>query len=83
VYRDLLKGSSNWNNLDSTLEIPIILSHPLYVNDFDSRLACPLGRLGAARPPAADNGMPEEAGPMGRFEELFFALSRSRQRCQP
>jgi hypothetical protein len=65
VIRVLLKGSSNWNNLGSTLEIPIIVSHPLYLNDFDSRLACPLGRLGAARPPAAEDGMPEEAGSLG------------------
>ena len=60
----LPKGSSNWINLDSTLEIPIIVFHPFFL-DFDSRLARPLGRLGAPRPPAAGDGIPEEEGPWG------------------
>ena len=49
---------------------------PLDSNDFDSRPALPLGRLGAARPPAAGEGIPEGASPRGRFEELFYTLSR-------
>jgi hypothetical protein len=35
----------------------------LYFHDFDGRLVCPLGRLGASRPPAAGDGIPEEAEP--------------------
>ena len=58
------------------MEIPIIVPHPLYFNDFVSRLTCPLGRLGAARQPAAEDGIPEEAGLAGDD------LRNSSLRCQ-
>ena len=34
-------------------------------NDFDVRLAGPLGRLGASRPPAAEEGIPVKADSRG------------------
>jgi hypothetical protein len=46
-----------------------------YFNDFDVRLACPLGRLGASRPPAAEGGIPEET-------HLRSNLRNSSLRCQ-
>jgi hypothetical protein len=57
------------------LEIPESVFYPLYFNDFDVRLACPLGRLGASRPPAAEVGIPEEAILRGN-------LRNSSLRCQ-
>jgi hypothetical protein len=61
--------------MDTNLDNQAFPVQPFDFNDFDSPLARPLGRLGASRPPAAEEGIPEEASPRARFEELFFTLS--------
>jgi hypothetical protein len=57
------------------MEIPEFFLSPFEFNDFDVHLARPLGRLGASRPPAAGEGIPEEANPSGN-------LRNSSLRCQ-
>jgi hypothetical protein len=62
---------SNWTQLWRSQNLFL----PLIFNDFDVRLARPLGRLGASRPPAAGEGTLAEANPWAN-------LRNSSLRCQ-